>query len=336
MFYSSRIWLIEKLEQSVRYTDCMIYLFHGDNTYAAKQQINRLIEHYKKSAGSDLGLHNFSEDSEPEDVIHAITAVSMFSNNSLVIVENPSRSKQLTDRLLAEIDNVPEQNLVVIHDPQIDKRTSWFKTLQKQAKVKEFKTKSEDQLLRWMDEKAKGHGSELTKEGKKLLFEYVGSDEWRLYNEIAKLSNAAAKIDQELVKQLVQPAPRQTIFALLDVLSEGNTSQALNYLDDLRAQKIHELEILAMLGWHLRTLLVVSSTQPLPDEQVTREHGINPFVMRKSKPLARRVPAESLSCAYQEIINTDYAMKTSQHEPRVLLEQLVLRISEYLKKQYKE
>lgn len=310
----------------------MIYLFHGENTYAAKQQINRLIEHYKTSVGSDFGLHNFSDDSEPDDVIHAITAVSMFSNNSLVIVESPSRSKPLTDRLLAEIDNIPEQTVVVIHDPHIDKRTSWYKTLQKQAKVKEFKTKSEDQLLRWMKEAAQEHECELTSDGAKLLFEYVGGDEWRLHNEIAKLSNASEEIDGELVKQLVQPAPRQTIFALLDVLSEGNTAKALDYLDDLRVQKIHELEILAMLGWHVRTLLVISSTESLPDEQVTKEHGINPFVMRKSKPLARSLPMESISNAYQEIINADYAMKTSQHEPRVLLEQLVLRISEYLKK----
>lgn len=310
----------------------MIYLFHGDNTFAAKQQIQKLIDRYKDSTGSDFGLHRFSEESDPDEIIQAVTSVPMFSSSSLVIIERPSQAKQLVDALLPQMERVPEETVVVIHDPDIDKRTSWFKTLQKQATVKEFTAKSRPQLLKWVHATAHAHEGALTDDAAELLLDYVGDEERQLHNEIAKLVNAAETVTPDHVQQLVRPAPRQTVFTLLDALSGGDIDAALRYFDDLRAQKVHELEMLAMLGWQLRTFLVIAAGETTPDEHLAKEHGINPFVMRKSKPIARRLPVETLESAYREIIATDYAIKTSQQEPHVLLEQLILRLHEYLRK----
>lgn len=310
----------------------MIYLFHGENTYAAKQQIQKLIDRYKTSTGSDFGLHRFSEESEPEEVIQAITSVPMFSSSSLVIIERPSQSSHLIEALLPQLETVPKETVVVIHDPDIDKRTSWYKTLQKLAIVKEFTAKSRPQLLKWVHKTAEDMGGTITNEAAELLIEYTGDDERQLSNEIAKLSNAGNPIEKEHVQKLVRPNPRQTVFTLLDALTGGDIETALRHFDDLRVQKVHELEILAMLGWQMRTFLVIASAESVEDTQITKEHSINPFVLRKSKPVAKRLSAETLSNAYREIIATDYAIKTSQQEPHVLLEQLLMRLHDCLRK----
>ncbi|PSO43206.1 DNA polymerase III subunit delta [Candidatus Saccharibacteria bacterium QS_5_54_17] len=309
----------------------MIYLFHGENTYAAKRQVHKLMGRYKDSTGSDFGLHRFSEADEPEAVIQAITAVPMFSSSSLVIIENPSQSKPLMDALSPKLEHVPDETVVVIHDPDIDKRTSWFKTLQKQATVKEFTAKSRAQLLKWIPKAAQIHGSTINKEAGELLLEYTGEDERRLEQEIAKLADSGDPIDAERVRTLVRPNPRQTIFTLLDALSGGDIESALQYLDDLRSQNIHELEILAMLGWQVRVFLVVASADSVSDQQLASDFGMKPYTIQKAKPIAKRVPVDTLQNAYQQIIATDYAIKTSQHEPRVLLEQLLAQLHDYLR-----
>lgn len=309
----------------------MIYLFYGENTYADKQQIQKLIDRYKSSTGSDFGLHRFSEESDPEEATQAITSVPMFSSSSLVVIERPSQSKQLIDELLPQLEHVPRETVVAIHDPDVDKRTSWFKTLQKQATVKEFTAKSRPQLMKWVHKTAETHGTVFSDGAAELLIEYAGEDERQLDNEIAKLANTGEKIEQDYIKRLVQPNPRHTVFALLDALSAGDVQTALTYLDGLRAQNVHELEILTMLGWQMRVFLVVASADS-SDQRLTKDHGINPYVLKKAKPVAKRVSVSALEKAYQEIITTDYAIKTSQHEPHVLLEQLLLRLHDYLRK----
>ncbi len=308
----------------------MIYLFHGENTHAAKQQIHKLIERFKSSTGSDFGLHRFSEEDEPDAIIQAITAVPMFSSSSLVVIENPSQAKQLTDALLPKLDDVPEETVVAIHDPGVDKRTNWFKTLQKHATVKEFQTRSRPQLHKWVQKTTETHEVTLSKDAIELLLEYIGEDERQLSNEIAKLANIGESIDETHIRTLIRPKPRQTIFTLLDALSAGDIERALTHFDDLHSQNIHELEILAMLGWQVRVFLVIASADSIGDQQLAQDHGMKPYTIQKGKPIAKRVSVQTLQNAYQEIIATDYAIKTSQNEPHVLLEQLIMRLHGYL------
>lgn len=307
----------------------MIYLFYGENSRAAKEQINKLVERFKTSTGSDFGLHRFNEDSDPESVKQALVSMPMFSEASLVVLEHPSRSKELINALSDALETVPEKTVLAVYDPQIDKRTSWFKALQKQATVKEFTQKTPAQKRKWTEREVKARGGSISEEAVALLLEYV-DDEWQLEQEIQKLANTAAEIQAEHIRQLVRPAPQQTVFSLLDALVAGRTQEALEHWQDLRAQNVHELEILAMLGWQVRVLLILAAAEGRADQQIGKDHGINPYVIRKSRSVARRLDEASLQAAYQAITASDYAIKTSGQEPDVLVEQLLMQLGEYL------
>lgn len=307
----------------------MIYLFYGENSRAAKEQINKLVERFKTSTGSDFGLHRFNEDSDPEAVKQALVSMPMFSEASLVVLEHPSRSKELINALSDALETVPEKTVLAVYDPHIDKRTSWFKALQKKATVKEFTQKTPAQKRKWTEREVKARGGSISEEAVALLLEYV-DDEWQLEQEIQKLANTADEIQTEHIRQLVRPAPQQTVFSLLDALVAGRTQEALEHWQDLRAQNVHELEILAMLGWQVRVLLILAAAEGRADQQIGKDHGLNPYVIRKSRPVARRLDEASLQAAYQAITASDYAIKTSGQEPDVLVEQLLMQLGEYL------
>lgn len=305
----------------------MIYLFYGDNTKAARRQIDKLVERYKASTGSDLGLHRFDENSEPAQVVEAVTTVSMFSPTALVVVEHPSRSKSLIEALLEHIASVPAETVLVLFDPEIDKRTTWYKTLHKHATTKEFTPKSAAQLRRQAQQRLDAAGVHADGEVLDYLVEAV-HDEWQLQQELDKLSHLTTHIDLDTVRQLLPPPPQHTIFTMLDALSSGDSVSALQRYDDLRWQRVHELEVLAMISWQLRTLVIINAVVDQPDEFITRQHHINPYVLRKAKPVARRIQSEALQQAYAETIATDYRIKSGRIDAEAGIEQLIMRIGD--------
>lgn len=306
----------------------MIYLFYGENERAIRTQANKLIAKYQVSTGSDFGLHRFDEDSDPTSIAEAITSVSMFSEASLVVIERPSRSKSLIEHLEPLLRNVPEQTVVLINDPAIDKRTKWFKTLQSLATVKEFKAKTLAQRQKLVESRIKQAGLDIENDARDLLLEYV-DDEWRLEQEIEKLIGIRDTIRLEHINDLVRPSPRQTVFTMLEALTSGNTGRALDYYSDIRRQSVHELEVLALIGWQLRVLLLVKE-EAGDDNTLIKVHRINPYVVRKAKPVIAGIESQSLQAAYMAVIEADYAIKTTAHSTDSYIEMLLVDIAELL------
>lgn len=304
----------------------MVYLFYGENDRAIRTQANKLIDKYQASTGSDFGLYRFDESSDPKSIVEAINSVSMFSQASLVVIENPSRSKSLTESLEPSLPNVPEQTVVLVNDPAIDKRTKWFKTLNSVAKVKEFKPKTPAQKQKLVESRIRQAGLSIDSEAKDLLLEYV-EDEWRLEQEVDKLIGLNATIKTQNIKDLVHPSPQQTVFTMLEAITSGDTAKALDYYDDIRQQNVHELEALALIGWQLRVLLLIKEESG--NDTNLKAHGINPYVIKKSKPVAADIDQESLEAAYKQVIETDYAIKTSSDNPHI--EMLLIDISKLIK-----
>ena len=306
----------------------MIYLFYGENERAIRTQANKLIAKYQASTGSDFGLHRFDEDSDPASIAEAITSVSMFSEASLVVIESPSRSKSLIEHLEPLLHNVPEQTVVLINDPAIDKRTKWFKTLQSLATVKEFRAKTSSQKQKLIESRISQAGLDIENDARDLLLEYV-DDEWRLEQEIEKLIGITGTIKLEHIKDLVHPSPQQTVFTMLEALTSGDTGRALDYYSDIRRQNVHELEILALIGWQLRVLLLVKE-EAGDDSTLIKAHKINPYVVKKAKPVTARLQSQSLQDAYRAVIEADYAIKTTASSPDSYIEMLLVDIAELL------
>lgn len=291
----------------------MIYFFHGENTFGATQKIGEIIQRYKDAtANSEFGLHRFGENADPEAVVVAMTMQPMFEESGLVVLDGAGSNPKLRDMVLNNIDRVPDNIVVIIHEREVDKRSRWFKYLSKNAKTTDFSIKTEAQLVEWIRHQATSCGRTIDRANARFLLNWVGNDQWRLMNEVNKLC-AQENIDESTIRELVAPSPRHTIFELLDALSQGNTDRALQYFDDLSAQNIHPLEVLAMLSWQMHNLIVVASSQGSDDHSIARAHKINPFVVKKSRATANKIPLSVLSSAYMAVMETDIRMKTSHH-----------------------
>ncbi len=310
----------------------MVYFFYGDNTFAAKSKIRELIERYRSAVDNpDFGLYRFDSDSDPSEVVTALTSQPMFADSSLVVIENASDNSRLRDAILDNAGRIPEKTVAVIYEEHIDKRSRWYKYLSEHANTKEFSEKSERQLLQWIESQARHRELDIGKGTARFLLDWAGGDQWRLDKELDKLKGVD-RANEDTIRQLISPSPKRTIFELLDAMGTGKTQQAIECFDDLRAQNIHELEILTMISWQVRNLIIVASESGMSDREIASKHKMNPYVVSKSRKITRRMRFDALVNVYKTVIALDYQMKTTHHiEPRTLLEQAVVDIGELSK-----
>lgn len=315
------------------YPNCMVYLFYGENTYEARQKIRELIKRYQATSDSEFGLERF-DGSDPtltaEQIVAAITAVPFLAANRLVIVEDLLANKAVAEKVIAALDRVPESTVLVCYEPNADKRTKLFKDLKERAKPADFKPLNPHQLRAWLKKTAAARGARIDNQTAAFLIDYLGEDQWRLDNEIAKLAAYDPQFTADTVKQLSDPTITQTIFNLLDSLARGQTKQALTMYQNLRSAKAQPLYILTMIAWQLRNLLLVKSAPDTNPQTLAKEASMSPFVVKKSVGLARGIETADLKQAFAAVAEADLQIKTTALNEDTVLTQLIHEIGERL------
>jgi DNA polymerase-3 subunit delta len=137
-------------------------------------------------------------------------------------------------------------------------------------------------------------------------------------------------ISQQTIDELVEPVFEQTIFDLIESVSSGQLKRALDLYKGLRANKAEPLYILSMLGWQLHNLLVIKAAAGKNTSEIAKDFGISPFVINKSRRLSERLEMATLELAYEGLVETDLKLKTSAGEPDLLMEQLIISLSQLL------
>ena len=239
----------------------------------------------------------------------------MFNEKKLIVLEN----------LLSIIDShqpflnlkTDKNTIIVCWEKQPDKKKKLFKWFKSNAQSQEFKPLETKKLYQWVKNKIKDQRSKIEDGAVGKLVFYVGSDLWRMSNEIEKL--IAFKKDKTIisqdVEQLINPEIDLNIFETTDALAKGDKIKALELIGKYLGRGENPSYLFSMILWQFRNLIKVKSGSTL---------GIHPFVAKKSTFLARRFTLEELKNLYRYLLDIDLAIKTGRIEPRVALDLVVI------------
>jgi len=110
----------------------MIFFFCGPNTYAARQQIAKLVAEYTKKTGSNLGLERLDGARlKSEELTATLQAVPFLSRSRLVIIEDLGSNKAIAPNIASYLKGIPATTVAVFYDPAVDQRGSYVKQLPK-------------------------------------------------------------------------------------------------------------------------------------------------------------------------------------------------------------
>ncbi len=311
----------------------MITLLYGADELARDEEVAAR----KASIHDDFGDMNLTVIEGRKITRNALAiaceAVPFLSDRRLVVVEGMLKmlkAGKARDEIQAYLPTVPPTtDLVFVEGDDFDKRSSVFTYLKKSAEVREFQPRQGADLQRWLHQRVRALGVNISPDASAMLVEYVGSDSRGLVNELNKLAayvGEAGTIGVQDIQLLVPDDGETSVFEFVDVLASRQAGPALKLLHSLLDDGQAALYLLFMIGRQVRILIAIAEYQGqrMSPDQIASTIGQKPFVVRKAIGQAARFDRATLLELHDRMVQLDHWSKTGRIEPEAALDVLVM------------
>ena len=222
------------------------------------------------------------------------------------------------------IKMLPTTTLLVFADGPLKRGNPLLERLRPLAHVSKLPTPVHENLARWIRDRVRGKGGQVTPGAITLLSRLVGENLWALDSEIDKLIlySKGNPIDGSHVKEVVSQAKHADIFSAVDSLMEGRYAEALRSITRLRENGAALSYIVAMLARQLRRLSVAKELleHGLPQTQFGKRLGnASEYEAKKCAVQARKLTRKGVIELYQMLLDLDLAVKSGHLEDDVAI-----------------
>lgn len=285
----------------------MIHLLSGENTYEIEQRVKKLVADFagevEKVDGGELELNQLPD---------LLAGVTLFSSSRLVCIKNASQNKPIWVAL-GEWFEKGVANDIILVEKSVDKRTKTYKWLQKNAETFESKELHPYEAVQWVMQQPL-QGLSLNRGEAEFFVAYVGMDQWRLSSELEKLRLSGEVVTKELVERLVEPTPQATSFELLDAAFRGDTKE-LQRIFDIVSRDEDPYMFFGLIAGQVYTVALMSTTKGKRPDEVAKETGVHPFVLKKVSGLAGTMSSVQVQGLVARLAELDANMKSRAVEP---------------------
>lgn len=258
-----------------------VYLFFGEDSFLVDKEASGIIEKLKPSLDPAFGMERI--DGAVNTVAEACDAVSKtvealvtrgFCGGKLVWLKNASfldrsvtgRSKAVKDKLEAlsslVSSGLPSGHVLLVSSLNVDKTTSFYKTLKKTGDVREFAPEKApyrqvEALKQFVASECKNYGLTISDRVMSALQERAGTSKTLLCQEIAKLSlflGERKEVTSKDVQLVVSPSREASNFDFLDAVGKKDIRKALTLLRDMLFHKDNSIGVIFMMESHFKQL----------------------------------------------------------------------------------
>jgi DNA polymerase-3 subunit delta len=305
----------------------MVTTLTGQNSFLLHDALDQLVAAFVAEY-TDMGLERFDgEDAEFDRMREALESLPFLVSKKMVVLRAPSANKQFVERAEKLLSDLPETTEVIIVEPKLDKRSSYYKYLQKNTDYKEFGELDDNGLARWLVDYAKTAGGTISQADARYLIDRIGVNQQLATNELDKLLLYDPKVSRQAIDLLVESTPQSTIFDLMDAAFSGKLAQAMELYTEQRAAKVEPQQIIAMMAWQLHVLAVIKMAGDRDPTLVAKEARLNPFVVRKSGAIVRRLSTQKLKELVHGALVLDTRLKSESLDADDALQHYLIQLA---------
>jgi len=319
----------------------MIFFLYGKDSFRSYQKLKEIKAKYQERHPGALTLYHVHPKQDILEIKSLLEATPLFQETKLIIFKEVFSKKAEEQKKLIElikekkIDKDTRVFLLFWERNDVDKRGSLFKYLGKVSQSQKFSELNRLHRKNWAKRIISNEFPELNLPDYLLdfLVSNVGSDLWRIYHELQKVSSFQASVKRRVTKDDLESLvvfPTETdIFKTIDAIASKNKKQALRCLADHFENLEPELKILAMFEYQFRSLVRVRS---LIDEKrdyhkIQQETKIHPYAFRKMFSLAKNFRMDELRNIYDKLFELDLGFKTGRiRDKQIALEMFVVEL----------
>lgn len=327
-----------------------LYLFYGENDYDKLKYSNAIIKKAVSAGSESFNLQVF--DGSVLDISHAAAAVNnmpLMSPYKCILFKDPDidgfKSADLKE-LEGLLNTLPPECIVIFslldkkYDNKYARKSSKWKTLltlaQKKGVAVEMVKPSRTELMRILQKRVKQNQSQIDEQILGYLIEICGEDTIRLLNEVDKITAYADRkgesVDKTDLDMLVSKPVDSTVYDLTRAVNQGRLTQAMLILDELFYMKLEPVAILAVLSGEFcdlcRAKAAVSSKASQTEIEKDFQYKGREFRIRNAMRDCRNLNEEYLNACLELLMKTDIRLKSSRADNRIILEQLLVELSE--------
>ena len=290
----------------------------------------------------DLNVGRFNmEEVSIQTAIQDAESVPFFGERRLVLVDNPSfftgeKEKKSMDhqleRLQAYLENPMESSVMVFFAPydKLDQRKKIVKQLKKVAVLLDASELTERDVKQYIQDSLRNHQYSIQEEALETLLVKTQYSLTNSMKELDKLTIASIDtkmIPLELVESLVAKTLEQNIFELGESILKKEGVKALQIYHDMLLQKEDPLKMNAILLGQFRLLLQVSylKREGYQEPEIQKTLGVHPYRVKIALQQSRRFGLPLLEKAFMQLVDTEYALKTSVGIKEMQLEWFILQ-----------
>lgn len=306
----------------------MVITLTGSNSFTLGAALRQLLAEFVAQHG-ELAVEQLDgEEVEFERLAEAVTSLPFLASKKLVVLRAPGTNKTFQDQCEQLLAAIPETTEVIMVEPKLDKRSSYYKFLKRATDFRDFPELDQAGLVAWLVATAKQRGGKLSPTDARLLTERIGLNQRLLANELEKLLLYDPQISRATIELLTDETPQSTIFRLLEAAFAGRHHQTMELYAEQRALKVEPAQIIAMLTWQLHTLSIIKTAGDRPNTQIASEAKLNPFVVQKSQSIARGLTFARLKQLVSELLSIDRRLKRSNLDADEALQHYLLKLAE--------
>jgi DNA polymerase-3 subunit delta len=299
----------------------------GPNGFALKRELDQLVATFLKDH-DEMGLERLDgEEADFARLQEAVQSLPFLADAKLVILRAAGANKQFAEKAAQVLEGVPETTTLVLVEPKLDKRSSYYKFLKKSTDYREFIELDAGGLARWLSDEAKKQGGALSASDAKYLVDRVGAGQQLLANELDKLLLHDPKIGRQSIELLTDQAPQSTVFNLLEAAFAGQPAKAMALYQEQRTQRVEPQEIIAMLGWQLRVLAAIKAGGSQSADAIAKTAKLSPYVVKKSQSIARRLTPARAKQLIQDLLTIDRRLKRESLDADEMVQAYLLQLA---------
>ena len=319
-----------------------VYLIYGNEDYLKKYYSSAII---KKAVTDfeDLNLHRFDSSVKVDDIIAAADAIPMMSDYSCVSVCDynfASADETEVEKLVDLISDMPEGCVLLLRLEQLSitpsksgKAKKVFDAVKKYGALVELNLREEADLVRMVTKRAASRSVNLQPTGARYLIRVCGSDITNLFSEVDKLCDFVGKdgiITEKEIDALAVKTPDEKAYRLINAVCARDVERVYTMLADLAAQCVDSIAIIAALSSAYVDMYraKVAESEGKNAESIGADfgYGKNAFKLKYASQNARKMSVFTLRKALNILRETDIALKSTQLDPRLLVDKTVMQL----------
>ncbi|HSX16675.1 MAG TPA: DNA polymerase III subunit delta [Patescibacteria group bacterium] len=305
----------------------MIVTLTGSNDFARGRELQKLTADFI-AEHTDMAVERFDgEETDAAVMRGGAASLPFLTARKLIVLREPSKQKAFAEQLPDILKDVADTTDLIIVEPKLDKRLSYYKTLKKETDFREFADLDANGLAHWAAGYAKERGGTLSATDARVLVDRIGPNQQLLAAEVEKLVAYDPQVSKQAIELLVEPMPQSTVFELLDAAFAGRAARALALYKEQRALKVEPQAIIAMLAWQLHVLALVASAGTRTADAIAREGKINPYVVRKTQGLTHNLSLEQVKRMIADLLTLDRKMKSVSIDADEAMQLYLLRLA---------